>query len=252
MQANLHAAEAPVSTPSTHPSTPLFETALAVLGMVGFALLFAWTGLRLGEDLVSPSMASAGGTSVWVAWVFVGALVGYLGADLFSGVVHWAFDTWGRADSRFLGELFIRPFREHHSDPLAFTRRGFVIMNGYNALVCLPALGVALWIMRASGPSALSSFVGASSLVGTLFVFFTNQFHAWAHVDDVPGFARILQRMRVILTREEHDRHHAPPYLVGYCITSGWLNPILERTRLFPALERLVMALTGAKPRQDA
>jgi hypothetical protein len=231
-----------VPRPPAHLTTQILEAALAVAGMLGFALLFGWTALHLTSDL----------TSGLLPWVVVGAFVGYLGADLFSGVVHWAFDTWGRADSLLLGDLFIRPFREHHSDPLAFTKRGFVIMNGYNALVCLPVLGIALWVLASQGVTATSAFVGAACLVGTLFVFLTNQFHAWAHVDDVPAIARVLQRMRIILTREEHDRHHTSPYLVGYCITSGWLNPVLERLRVFPALERVITAITGMRPRQDA
>jgi len=37
-------------------------------------------------------------------------------ADLFSGLVHWALDTYGSCARRSSARPFIRPFREHHAD----------------------------------------------------------------------------------------------------------------------------------------
>jgi ubiquitin-conjugating enzyme E2 variant len=45
------------------------------------------------------------------------ALCGWLLADLFSGLVHWALDSFGSVRTPVLGPAFIRPFREHHADP---------------------------------------------------------------------------------------------------------------------------------------
>jgi hypothetical protein len=42
-----------------------------------------------------------------------------------------------------------------------------------------------------------------------------------------------LQRSGLILGPEHHQRHHTAPFNTYYCITSGWLNPLLARSRFF-------------------
>ena len=59
-----------------------------------------------------------------------------------------------------------------------------------------------------------------------------------------------LQRRGVILSREHHDIHHASPYDTYYCITVGFWNPLLDRTRFFERTERLLRGvLPGTDPR---
>src|SRR5262245_57817816 len=73
-------------------------------------------------------------------------MLAYFAADLVSGFVHWTADTWGSPDMRILGPAVLRPFREHHIDPLAITRHDFVETNGNNCLASLPAaLTVLFW-----------------------------------------------------------------------------------------------------------
>jgi ubiquitin-conjugating enzyme E2 variant len=45
--------------------------------------------------------------------------------------------------------------------------------------------------------------------------------------------------------------HHAAPYSTHYCITTGWVNPLLVRTGFFRHAERAITAVTGATPRAD-
>jgi len=44
-------------------------------------------------------------------FVPVALLLGWLVADLFSGLVHWALDSFGSVRTPLLGRAFIRPFR---------------------------------------------------------------------------------------------------------------------------------------------
>jgi ubiquitin-conjugating enzyme E2 variant len=73
-----------------------------------------------------------------------------------------------------------------------------------------------------------------------LFIVATNQFHTWAHADAPPRAASWLQRLGLILSPAHHDIHHARPHDRHYCITVGWMNPLLNRVRFFRAAEALV------------
>jgi plasmanylethanolamine desaturase len=155
-------------------------------------------------------------------WVVVAAAVGLVAADLLSGLVHWAFDTWGSPSTPGVGRTFIVPFRIHHSDPQDITHHGFIATNGHN---CLAAV--------------------------SLGTFGTNQFHKWAHQPQVSPAIAWLQRHHLVLNPEHHEVHHTRPFDQHYCITTGWLNEPLRKVGFFRGLERLISAATGAVPRRD-
>jgi ubiquitin-conjugating enzyme E2 variant len=197
----------------------------------------------------------------WVARLATGAaaaprltlaafILAYLSADLICGLVHWSADTWGSRDLPLLGRAFLRPFREHHVDPMSITRHDFVETNGNSCLVSLPVLGLALWLapgVDGGGTVFPSAFLGAL----VCWVMLTNQFHKWAHLPDPGRVVALLQRLHLILPPANHAHHHALPFNTHYCITSGWLNMPLARARFFPLLERCVTWCTGALPRRD-
>jgi plasmanylethanolamine desaturase len=51
---------------------------------------------------------------------------GYLAADLASGLVHWFCDRFFEQDTPLIGRVLIHPFREHHREPRAMVRHGFL------------------------------------------------------------------------------------------------------------------------------
>jgi ubiquitin-conjugating enzyme E2 variant len=146
------------------------------------------------------------------------ALAAWLTADLLSGLVHWALDTFGNVRTPLVGPAFIRPFREHHADAQAITRHDFVETNGASCLGALPLLVGAAVVP--SGP--LHGFLVFTAL-GALAA---NQCHKWAHsqAKQLPRAVRALQRMGLILRPARHARHHAPPFDRDYCTAAGWLN----------------------------
>jgi hypothetical protein len=173
--------------------------------------------------------------------VGLSVLGGYVLADFLSGLAHWAGDTVGDERIPFLGPNFVLPFRQHHVDPTAITRHDFVETNGNSSIVSAPALvGVATMMPRATGVGFYLCLLLASA---AFFVFCTNQFHKWAHATRRPPLVRWLQRQRVILSPEHHAVHHAPPHDKYYCITVGWMNPILSRVRFFRACEAVLRCL---------
>lgn len=192
--------------------------------------------------------------SIW--WILAMVVLGYLTADLLSGIVHFLADNFGSPDTPFLGQGFVLPFRQHHVDPLGITRHGFFIANGNNALVCLPIL-IPVVVLVPVESSAGGYHAGVFVFVMLLAVFLTNQTHKWAHMETVPRPVAWLQRAGVILAKDHHDIHHTSPFDTHYCITVGAWNRLFERHRIFDRLERVIRRwIPGTDPRtrveQDA
>jgi len=181
-------------------------------------------------------------------WVPLALLGGLVAADFGSGLVHWGADTWGRDDLPVVGKLLLVPFRVHHINPDDFARRSFVDTNGEVAAIALFVLASLLLIPLNHTWGAVGALFGLTFCgVGML----TNQIHQWAHLASVPAPVRWLQRLGLLLRRDEHERHHAHPYDVRYCITTGWCNRPLEALAFFRRLEAVITRLTGVHPRHD-
>jgi ubiquitin-conjugating enzyme E2 variant len=180
-------------------------------------------------------------TETW--WLIPGVLLlGAVGADFATGAVHWFGDRFFRATTPVIGPAIIRPFREHHVDPLAMVRHGLLELHANTAIPVIAVLGAA----HVSGAELASP----GAVAFQLWLFFlcaaslaTNQFHLWAHAPTVPRPVRWLQRHGLILSPERHAQHHRGHFDRSYCITLGWLNPILDRIDFFGRVERGIRAL---------
>lgn len=182
-------------------------------------------------------------TSWWVYPLgMLAVIVGYLGADFISGVVHCLGDQLGSEQTPFVGQHFIRPFRSHHVDQTEITRHDFVEVNGTNCLASLFGL-VPGYLGVRSMSSWIQLVVGLLIFSFLFALFLTNQFHKWAHAVAPPRIIRLLQRWRFILSPEHHARHHTAPFSTYYCITTGWLNEFLENVGFFPAMIRKIRNL---------
>jgi plasmanylethanolamine desaturase len=152
------------------------------------------------------------------------AVLAYALADLLSGLVHFLFDTAGSPDTPFIGQKFIRPFREHHDDPTAMTHGDFVAVNADNFFVCLPVVLPAFFLVEVEDHPYVALFVLALMVP----VLVTNQIHKWTHVPIAPPCVRWLQRHKLILSNDHHDVHHAEPRNRNYCITWGAMDRVLN------------------------
>jgi ubiquitin-conjugating enzyme E2 variant len=74
----------------------------------------------------------------------------------------------------------------------------------------------------------------------------TNQIHQWAHAPAVPRAERRAHRWRLDLDPRQHGHHHRPDAATAYCITTGWLNPLVDRLGILPAIERALRPSTRA------
>ena len=207
--------------------------AVAAGALVACVALIATLGRRL-----SVSIDTGGDHAV----VLSAAVAGVLACDLVAGVVHWACDRFFAETTPLLGPALIASFREHHRDPLAMTRRGFLDVNGANYFAVLPFLAYAAWCDVPGGGDARELFGPTFLLALASAAIVTNQFHKWAHAPDVPVIVWCLQRVHLILPPEVHARHHHGAHRTGYCVTGGWLNPLLDRFDFFGRLERAIRA----------
>src|SRR5262245_37295079 len=181
--------------------------------------------------------AAAHGAGDWIG-IALAAVGGYIVSDVLSGIEHWAGDTVGDESTPIFGPNFVRPFRYHHVDPEDITRHDFVETNGNNCIVAAPVLLLVLFLLpETTGFLFYTSVVIACT---ALFVFATNQFHKWAHTKNPAPWIRLLQRANLILSPEHHVVHHTAPRDKYYCITVGWMNPVLDKIRFFRFVEAVI------------
>ena len=180
----------------------------------------------------------------WSPLVVVAAA---LAADLVSGLVHWTADTWFSETMPVLGRRFLRPFRVHHINPDDFLRRDVIDCNGDVAMLNIPFLAIALLLPVSFAGGAVSLALMVFALVSLP----TNQVHQWAHMPSSPQLVRWLQRHGIILSIDDHARHHQEPYVANYCIATGWCNRWLTAIDFFPRCERLITRVAGLRPRLD-
>ncbi|MCZ6507815.1 MAG: kua-ubiquitin conjugating enzyme hybrid localization domain protein [Acidobacteria bacterium] len=213
---------------------PFWMTAIQALSLVVFAVLSALFLVDLVTGLRSP-----------INWLSAIAAIpiGYLAADLASGLVHWFCDSFLAVDTPLLGRLIIHPFREHHRDPMLMTRHDFIEVNGNVCLALAPVLATGWWLGNDLGGGPLASFLHGAFAAFLVAIFATNQIHFWVHSEQRPRFVGWLQKRDCILSPRRHAKHHQPGHGAAYCITSGWMNPVMDSRRLWDVCERVVATL---------
>ena len=160
-----------------------------------------------------------------VILIVVLILAAYAVADLASGIVHFLLDNFGSPDTPLIGQKFVKPFRDHHVDPMAMTQGDFVAVNADNVFVCLPVVVPAFFFLDTSQHPYAGVFI-----IGLVAgVIMTNQLHKWAHMPTVPRVVAAAQRHGVVLSKEHHSVHHSGAYDRNYCITWGHLDLLLNR-----------------------
>ncbi|EFA75308.1 hypothetical protein PPL_11384 [Heterostelium album PN500] len=185
--------------------------------------------------------------NIWI--FFLSTVLAMLTADFFSGIVHWAADTWGSLDTPLVGNSFIRSFREHHVVPTQMTKHDFIETNGDNCMLTIPVL---LFTAFAKvNDDSYDMFLQCFLVQLAFWVMLTNQIHKWSHTYSLPSFVSFLQNYGIILSKRDHAVHHRNPFDKYYCITNGWLNPYLASIGFWKRLEEIITHCTGAIPRAD-
>lgn len=152
-----------------------------------------------------------------------------LAIDFLSGFVHWFFDTQVKPGPTRLGRIAV-DFLDHHLRPRRTVDVGLYVSAFRPAvMVTLPLLSL---IMLVSMPSLLTAMLFWIAVLAM----WVPQTHKLAHMPGAGGPARLLQSLHIMLRPRAHARHHADN-AESFCVFTGWLNPVLDRTRFWRGLE---------------
>ena len=167
----------------------------------------------------------------------------YLLADFIGGLFHWAEDTLGSEASPIWGKVFVSPNVIHHDEPRRMNKIPWYINNIANVLGAATVVAL-FWAF-----GALSWQVWVIALIGAC----NQQVHRFSHAPSLrlPAPIRWMQRVGLIQGARHHWKHHTEPHLTNYCVLTHWLNPLLDRTGFWRALERIFVPVFGAPRRPD-
>jgi hypothetical protein len=183
-----------------------------------------------------------------VLWsVLLAIPLGIVAGDFVTGVVHWFADTYFTENTPIIGRSLVKPFRLHHIYPRDICTHDLVEIAGNSCILAVPVLSMCwylLWLLPESGWLAFKVLFVSVLAITTVA---TNQFHKWAHQEGPSRLVRWLQRIRLVLNASHHEKHHVAPFNLHYCITNGWLNPLLNRIKFFRRMEKF-LRLFGMKP----
>ena len=167
-------------------------------------------------------------------------------ADLVSGLVHWTADTWFSESMPVLGRRFLRPSVCITSTPMTSCAADFIDCNGDVAMLNTPILVAAL--VMPDDRRGCGAVAGVDDVCRDLAADESGP-SVGAHA--VAAAARSLaSTLGVILSGDDHARHHEEPFVANYCIATGWCNRWLSAVGFFPACERLITR-SGLEPRAD-
>ncbi|CAH1428700.1 unnamed protein product [Lactuca virosa] len=205
----------------------------------------AWVATGCTTVLISLANSIIGSidSHIWLEPILSG-FIGYLFADLGSGVYHWGIDNYGDASTPMFGSQ-IDAFQGHHKWPWTITKREFA--NNLHALARVITYTVLPIDLIGHDQPVVMGFVGMASGC----IMFSQLFHSWAHgtKSKLPPVVVVLQDAGVLVSRSQHAAHHRPPYNNNYCIVSGVWNKILDEHKVFEALEMVVFFKLGLRPR---
>lgn len=165
--------------------------------------------------------------SQWSLWSIMSIIGGILFGDWITGVFHWMEDSY---DIRYFDISCYN--RLHHVSPTNMLRHsnmqhiilsslgwGVILLIGYY-------LGWPFWCM-----------------VGLWWSSFGPLIHKWAHQNNNNHMAiKMLQYIGLLQSPDHHHKHHI--YTRGhYCITTNYLNPILDKIGFWRKLESIISML---------
>lgn len=194
---------------STHDvMTPTPNPAAKYYGFWSFAMLALWVLLW---TVILP----------WPAhgfWILLGT---YVLADAGSYVLHYYYDHYADPHRSEIAH----ECQWHLLNPDEITRGPISGILETSALILVPLLFVVA-VLTLLGAIPLWLALMLSSL--GLIALFSRALHRWSHNRHNHWTIRALQKARLIVTPEAHDKHHQPPHGSNYAIVSGWSNPALD------------------------
>lgn len=169
-------------------------------------------------------------------------------ADFLSGFLHWALDTYGNPNWKFLGfgKHVVIPNLFHHKRQRDVVKHSYWVRNNTTFATAIIVTAVVYLV---------SLFFGGILSWQSMLIFFiissqTNELHVMTHrtKEENGKIITFLQNIYVLQTRRHHALHHAPGNNVRYCVLTNFLNPILDRFGFWALLEDAIQANYNIAP----
>jgi hypothetical protein len=173
-------------------------------------------------------------------------LAGFYAADLGSGLLHWAFDTWFDENITFLRRMVLQ-VREHHVYPNRIFHISFLHDAGTLSWIALIVTGpLVLWSLLSG--DLIASYTVLAAVVFNVLLVTMLAFHKCGHRARQPFWIRLLQKSGLLLSVNHHSQHHQGNHDFNYCLINGWADRTLGRLGLFRGLEWMIARWSGAQP----
>ena len=188
-------------------------------------------------------------TGSWPWLLVLTTLVALFVADVMSGVVHWATDTWF---DEIMSERVISIAREHHLHPhhiVGYGVRDYIAYSAWPTMIMLGPIGMILTLLPTPSP-VLFHVVWSMFIISTCMYFGTYA-HRLGHKRSEWAIVRLMQRCHLLIDVRHHNVHHRDNHDVRYCVITGWANYVCDRIGFWRGLERVIHRLTGAVPREN-
>lgn len=222
-----------------------------IAGRTGPELRASWTtklsaGLAVGGSLglllkAGVAVALSANPIPLAAAVLGTAVASYVGADFIGGIVHHAIDNYAKPGEGVMGTLASDYTAHHYFGHSNHQQEAVENTNPY-----VKVLGPALAGLALSPVGPFLGVAAAVSLGGSLTGLLS---HRFAHDKKPSKAVRLLQKMGILQTEENHASHHRMPFSDSYTPVNGCLNPLLDGTHFWRKWEKGIYKLTGAEPK---
>jgi TMEM189-like protein len=233
------------SAASSAHSLSIVDRSFRLLGGFLNLLVLSWAVARLAGQL----------SAAWQPALLAGCLIAFgvatFAADLTSGLLHWAFDTWFSTTKGAFRRM-VSIVREHHVKPDEIFSFRFATDSGMLSWFGGSGAFVLLMASRLVGDRpVLVVSLCLAAVVYSLDVALMFEYHKWGHRRRRGRMARAAQRCGLLLSPDHHLRHHRGAHDSHYCLINGLADRTLGEWGLFRGLERLISAVTGVQPRAE-
>jgi ubiquitin-conjugating enzyme E2 variant len=176
--------------------------------------------------------------------IVLNVLLVILAVDFFSGLLHWAEDSYGQPHWPITGKYITQPNQLHHKSPSEFTKNSWFESANVLLVIGGAVVGLAAVAGVLSWPLLLFAAIGVNA----------NEIHKWTHVGrrHKARLVTALQSLGLLQTGKHHGRHHAGNKDSHYCLITNFMNPVLDRLKFWRGLEWVIEKTLGVNKRAEA